>query len=254
MDTFIRLEGLKKSFGDKEILHHVAFSAKKGEILSILGPSGTGKTTLLRCMNLLEVPNEGRLTIGDVSVDFSHMTKAEVQNLRRKSTMVFQFFNLFRNKTVVENVMTGLIYGKKMKKKDAYEIAMTELEKVHMDSFADRYPAELSGGMQQRVGIARALAPHPEVILFDEPTSALDPELVGEVLDTIESIAARGISMIIVTHEMNFARDISSKVLFMNDGYIVEEGKPQDIFYHPQKEQTRSFLHRMLQRELEYAL
>lgn len=127
--------------------------------------------------------------------------------------MVFQFFNLFRNKTVVENVMTGLIYGKKMKKKDAYEIAMTELERVHMDSFAKRYPAELSGGMQQRVGIARALAPHPEVILFDEPTSALDPELVGEVLETIENIAAHGISMIIVTHEMNFARDISSKVL-----------------------------------------
>lgn len=254
MEKFICLDGLKKSFGDREILHHVTFSAKKGEILSILGPSGTGKTTLLRCMNLLEVPHEGTLTIGNVSVDFSHLTKEDVYRLRQKSTMVFQSFNLFRNKTVVENVMTGLIYGKKMKKREAYEIAMTELEKVHMDSFAKRYPAELSGGMQQRVGIARALAPHPDVILFDEPTSALDPELVGEVLDTIADIASSGISMVIVTHEMNFAKEISSKVLFMNHGVIVEEGNPQDIFYHPQKEQTRSFLQRMIQREPEYVV
>ena len=254
MDTLIRLDGLKKSYGNKEILHHVSFSAQKGDVVSILGPSGTGKTTLLRCLNYLEVPNAGTLSIGDVSVDFSHISSHDVTALRKKSTMVFQSFNLFRNKTVVENVMAGLIYGKKMKKKDAYEIAMTELERVHMDRFAKMYPAELSGGMQQRVGIARALAPKPEVIFFDEPTSALDPELVGEVLDTISDIASRGITMVIVTHEMNFAKEISSKVLFMMGGEVVEEGAPKEIFLHPREEKTRVFMRRMLNRESAFAI
>mgnify|MGYP005860188093 CR=1 FL=1 len=242
MNTLIELDGLKKSFGSKEVIHHVSFSAEKGEVISILGPSGTGKTTLLRCLNYLEVPDSGVLRIGDVEVDFSHITKKEVKQLRQKSTMVFQSFNLFRNKTVVENVMTGLIYGKGMKKKDAYEIAMTELEKVHMDSYKDMYPAELSGGMQQRVGIARALAPQPEVILFDEPTSALDPELVGEVLDTISDIAGRGITMIIVTHEMAFARQVASRVVFMENGEIVEQGPAEQIFGAAQQGRTRAFL------------
>ena len=254
MNTLIRLDGLKKSYGNKEILHHVSFSAQKGDVVSILGPSGTGKTTLLRCLNYLEVPNAGTLSIGDVSVDFSHISSSDVTALRKKSTMVFQSFNLFRNKTVVENVMVGLIYGKKMKKKDAYEIAMTELERVHMDRFAKMYPAELSGGMQQRVGIARALAPKPEVIFFDEPTSALDPELVGEVLDTISDIASRGITMVIVTHEMNFAKEISSKVLFMMGGEVVEEGAPKEIFLHPREEKTRAFMRRMLSRESAFAI
>ncbi len=254
MNTLIRLDGLKKSYGNKEILHHVSFSAQKGDVVSILGPSGTGKTTLLRCLNYLEVPNAGTLSIGDVSVDFSHISSSDVTALRKKSTMVFQSFNLFRNKTVVENVMAGLIYGKKMKKKDAYEIAMTELERVHMDRFAKMYPAELSGGMQQRVGIARALAPKPEVIFFDEPTSALDPELVGEVLDTISDIASRGITMVIVTHEMNFAKEISSKVLFMMGGEVVEEGAPKEIFLHPREEKTRAFMRRMLSRESAFAI
>lgn len=254
MNTLIRLDGLKKSYGNKEILHHVSFSAQKGDVVSILGPSGTGKTTLLRCLNYLEVPNAGTLSIGDVSVDFSHISSSDVTALRKKSTMVFQSFNLFRNKTVVENVMAGLIYGKKMKKKDAYEIAMTELERVHMDRFAKMYPAELSGGMQQRVGIARALAPKPEVIFFDEPTSALDPELVGEVLDTISDIASRGITMVIVTHEMNFAKEISSKVLFMMGGEVVEEGAPKEIFLHPREEKTRVFMRRMLSRESAFAI
>ena len=254
MNTLIRLDGLKKSYGNKEILHHVSFSAQKGDVVSILGPSGTGKTTLLRCLNYLEVPNAGTLSIGDVSVDFSHISSSDVTALRKKSTMVFQSFNLFRNKTVVENVMAGLIYGKKMKKKDAYEIAMTELERVHMDRFAKMYPAELSGGMQQRVGIARALAPKPEVIFFDEPTSALDPELVGEVLDTISDIASRGITMVIVTHEMNFAKEISSKVLFMMGGEVVEEGAPKEIFLHPREEKTRAFMRRMLNRESAFAI
>lgn len=254
MNTLIRLDGLKKSYGNKEILHHVSFSAQKGDVVSILGPSGTGKTTLLRCLNYLEVPNAGTLSIGDVSVDFSHISSSDVTALRKKSTMVFQSFNLFRNKTVVENVMAGLIYGKKMKKKDAYEIAMTELERVHMDRFAKMYPAELSGGMQQRVGIARALAPKPEVIFFDEPTSALDPELVGEVLDTISDIASRGITMVIVTHEMNFAKEISSKALFMMGGEVVEEGAPKEIFLHPREEKTRVFMRRMLNRESAFAI
>ena len=254
MNTLIRLDGLKKSYGNKDILHHVSFSAQKGDVVSILGPSGTGKTTLLRCLNYLEVPNAGTLSIGDVSVDFSHISSSDVTALRKKSTMVFQSFNLFRNKTVVENVMAGLIYGKKMKKKDAYEIAMTELERVHMDRFAKMYPAELSGGMQQRVGIARALAPKPEVIFFDEPTSALDPELVGEVLDTISDIASRGITMVIVNHEMNFAKEISSKALFMMGGEVVEEGAPKEIFLHPREEKTRVFMRRMLNRESAFAI
>ena len=242
MNTLIELDGLKKSFGSKEVIHHVSFSAEKGEVISILGPSGTGKTTLLRCLNYLEVPDSGVLRIGDVEVDFSHITKKEVKQLRQKSTMVFQSFNLFRNKTVVENVMTGLIYGKGMKKKDAYEIAMTELEKVHMDSYKDMYPAELSGGMQQRVGIARALAPQPEVILFDEPTSALDPELVGEVLDTISDIAGRGITMIIVTHEMNFAREVGDRVVFMHQGKVWEQGDSKTLFANPQTTELKQFI------------
>lgn len=247
----IVLDGLKKSFGKKEVLHQISFQAEKGDVISVLGPSGTGKTTMLRCLNYLEQPDAGTLAIGDVSVDFSRITKAEILRLRRQSTMVFQSFNLFRNHTVLENVMDGLVYGKGMGKSEARDIAMEELARVHMAHAADLYPSELSGGMQQRVGIARALAPRPEVILFDEPTSALDPELVGEVLDAIQQVADMGITMIIVTHEMHFAEEISTKVLFMSDGYIVEEGRPADIFRHPKEEKTQVFLRRMLKRERE---
>ncbi len=241
----IALSGLKKSFGGKEVLHHISFTAEKGDVVAVLGPSGTGKTTMLRCLNYLEAPNAGTLTIGDVSVDFSRISKEEILRLRRQSTMVFQSFNLFRNHTVLENVMDGLVYGKGMAADAAKEIAMEELSRVHMADAADLYPQALSGGMQQRVGIARAIAPRPDVILFDEPTSALDPELVGEVLDTIKDVASLGITMIIVTHEMHFAREIATKVLFMSDGLIEEEGTPEDIFVHPQKEKTRAFLKRM---------
>ncbi len=241
----IALSGLKKSFGGKEVLHHISFTAEKGDVVAVLGPSGTGKTTMLRCLNYLEAPDAGTLTIGDVSVDFSRISKEEILRLRRQSTMVFQSFNLFRNHTVLENVMDGLVYGKGMAADAAKEIAMEELSRVHMADAADLYPQALSGGMQQRVGIARAIAPRPDVILFDEPTSALDPELVGEVLDTIKDVASLGITMIIVTHEMHFAREIATKVLFMSDGLIEEEGTPEDIFVHPQKEKTRAFLKRM---------
>lgn len=249
MSLVLRAEHIRKSFGNVEVLKDINLSVEKGSVVSILGPSGTGKTTFLRCLNYLEKPEAGKLTISDVSVDFSHISKKDVQRLRRKSTMVFQQFNLFRNKTVLENVTEGLIYGYGKPKKEAVEIAMKELERVHMADYAKMYPSELSGGMQQRVGIARALAPRPDVILFDEPTSALDPELVGEVLDTIASVATLGITMIIVTHEMHFAQEVSSKVVFMSHGEVVEEGSPDEIFVHPKEEKTRQFLQRMLKRE-----
>lgn len=249
MSLVLKAEHIRKSFGNVEVLKNINLSVEKGSVVSILGPSGTGKTTFLRCLNYLEKPDAGKLTISDVSVDFSHISKKDVQNLRRKSTMVFQQFNLFRNKTVLENVTEGLIYGYGKPKKEAVEIAMKELERVHMADYAKMYPSELSGGMQQRVGIARALAPRPDVILFDEPTSALDPELVGEVLDTIASVATLGITMIIVTHEMHFAQEVSSKVVFMSHGEVVEEGSPDEIFVHPKEEKTRQFLQRMLKRE-----
>ena len=249
MSLVLKAEHIRKSFGNVEVLKDINLSVEKGSVVSILGPSGIGKTTFLRCLNYLEKPDAGKLTISDVSVDFSHISKKDVQNLRRKSTMVFQQFNLFRNKTVLENVTEGLIYGYGKPKKEAVEIAMKELERVHMADYAKMYPSELSGGMQQRVGIARALAPRPDVILFDEPTSALDPELVGEVLDTIASVATLGITMIIVTHEMHFAQEVSSKVVFMSHGEVVEEGSPDEIFVHPKEEKTRQFLQRMLKRE-----
>lgn len=249
MSLVLKAEHIRKSFGNVEVLKDINLSVEKGSVVSILGPSGTGKTTFLRCLNYLEKPDAGKLTISDVSVDFSHISKKDVQRLRRKSTMVFQQFNLFRNKTVLENVTEGLIYGYGKPKKEAVEIAMKELERVHMADYAKMYPSELSGGMQQRVGIARALAPRPDVILFDEPTSALDPELVGEVLDTIASVATLGITMIIVTHEMHFAQEVSSKVIFMSHGEVVEEGSPDEIFVHPKEEKTRQFLQRMLKRE-----
>lgn len=249
MSLVLRAEHIRKSFGNVEVLKDINLSVEKGSVVSILGPSGTGKTTFLRCLNYLERPEAGKLTISDVSVDFSHISKKDIQRLRRKSTMVFQQFNLFRNKTVLENVTEGLIYGYGKPKKEAVEIAMKELERVHMADYAKMYPSELSGGMQQRVGIARALAPRPDVILFDEPTSALDPELVGEVLDTIASVATLGITMIIVTHEMHFAQEVSSKVVFMSHGEVVEEGSPDEIFVHPKEEKTRQFLQRMLKRE-----
>lgn len=249
MSLVLKAEHIRKSFGNVEVLKDINLSVEKGSVVSILGPSGTGKTTFLRCLNYLEKPEAGKLTISDVSVDFSHISKKDIQRLRRKSTMVFQQFNLFRNKTVLENVTEGLIYGYGKPKKEAVEIAMKELERVHMADYAKMYPSELSGGMQQRVGIARALAPRPDVILFDEPTSALDPELVGEVLDTIASVATLGITMIIVTHEMHFAQEVSSKVVFMSHGEVVEEGSPDEIFVHPKEEKTQQFLQRMLKRE-----
>lgn len=196
MSRILTAEHIRKSFGNHTVLKDINLNVEKGDVVSILGPSGTGKTTFLRCLNYLEQPDSGKLTIDDVSVDFSKISKDEVKRLRRKSTMVFQQFNLFRNKNVLENITEGLIYGYGKSASEAKDIAMEELKRVHMEDYAKMYPSELSGGMQQRVGIARALAPRPDVILFDEPTSALDPELVGEVLDTIAEVATLGITMI----------------------------------------------------------
>ena len=244
--VLFEIKQLCKSFGPTKVLDHIDATIRQGEVVVIVGPSGSGKSTFLRSLNLLEMP-----TSGEILFEGKEITdpKSNLNQYRQKIGMVFQQFNLFRNKNVLENITEGLIYGYGKTKKEAEEIAMEELSRVRMTDYAHMYPSELSGGMQQRVGIARALAPKPDVILFDEPTSALDPELVGEVLDTIASVATLGITMIIVTHEMHFAQDISTKAVFMSDGLIVEEGHPKEFFSHPKEEQTRAFLRRMLKRE-----
>ncbi|HEY2494536.1 MAG TPA: amino acid ABC transporter ATP-binding protein [Paenibacillus sp.] len=241
----IRLTNISKSFGKNQVLHHINLTVDKGEVVVILGPSGSGKTTLLRCINYLEKPSEGQIDIGDFSLDYKQASKKDIHSLRQKSAMVFQHYNLFKHKTVLENVMEGLVVVQKLSKEEAKQKSVQMLEKVGLGAKLDAFPSQLSGGQQQRVGIARALALNPEVILFDEPTSALDPELVGEVLDVIRKIAKEGITMIVVTHEMGFARDVSNHVVFMDGGVIVEEGRPQDIFGSPKEERTKQFLKRI---------
>ena len=241
----IKLTGITKSFGRNHVLKGIDLHVNKGEVVVILGPSGSGKTTLLRCINYLERPSDGRIVIGDSIVDCKRAGKQDILKLRRKSAMVFQQYNLFKHKTALENVMEGLVIVQKRPKEEARERSVSVLEKVGLGSKLDAYPSELSGGQQQRVGIARALALEPEVILFDEPTSALDPELVGEVLEVIRKIAKEGITMIVVTHEMGFARDVSNHVVFMDGGVIVEEGTPKEIFSSPKEERTKQFLKRI---------
>ncbi|MUT67201.1 amino acid ABC transporter ATP-binding protein [Paenibacillus sp. NEAU-GSW1] len=241
----IKLKRVSKSFGKNNVLQDISLTVEKGEVVAILGPSGSGKTTLLRCINYLEKPNDGSIVIGDFSVDFKHPVKKDIHKLRQKSAMVFQHYNLFKHKTALENVMEGLVIVQKLSKEEARKRSVEVLEKVGLASKLDAYPSQLSGGQQQRVGIARALALNPEVILFDEPTSALDPELVGEVLDVIRKIANEGITMIVVTHEMSFARDVAGRVVFMDGGVIVEEGKPNEVFGAPKEERTKQFLKRI---------
>lgn len=238
----LKLQNIHKSFGKEDILKGISLEVKAGEVVSILGPSGSGKTTLLRCINFLERPELGTIQIGEFQLDALTPSKKEILTLRRKTAMVFQQYNLFQNKNVLENVMEGLIVVKKVPKEEAKKKSLAVLEKVGLANKADSYPVQLSGGQQQRVGIARALALDPEVILFDEPTSALDPELVGEVLDVIRKISKEGVTMIIVTHEMAFARDISNHIVFMENGYIVEEGSPKQLFFEPQQERTKAFI------------
>lgn len=238
----IKVSGLRKKFHDLEVLHGIDLEIGKGEVVAIIGPSGSGKSTLLRCLNLLEVPEEGTIAIDDASVNLRELTKKDMHRLRQKSAMVFQNYNLFKNKTSLQNVIESLIVAKKMKEGEARAIGERLLEQVGLSGKSDNYPSTLSGGQQQRVGIARALAVDPYVILFDEPTSALDPELVGEVLNVIRQLADKHTTMIIVTHEMSFAREVADRVIFMADGAIIEQGLPEDIFNNPQNERTRKFL------------
>ena len=241
----IQLKNIHKSFGVNEVLKGINLIVNKGDIISILGPSGSGKTTLLRCINFLDKATDGTVTIDDLTVQVKNASKKDIIELRKKTAMVFQNYNLFQHKTVLQNIIEGPVIVQKRNEKEAKAQAMELLRKIGLEHKAAAYPSELSGGQQQRVGIARALAMNPEVILFDEPTSALDPELVGEVLDVIRKIARDGITMVIVTHEMDFAREISNHIVFMDGGVVVEEGTPTAIFNTPKHDRTRQFLKRL---------
>ncbi len=238
----IKINNLKKKFGNDEILKGINLELKKGEVVVMIGPSGSGKSTFLRCLNYLEVPTSGQIQIGDLKVEVDKVSKKDIHNLRSKSAMVFQNYNLFNNKTVIENVTEALIVVKKIDKKEANNIASKALKKVGLLEKKDVYPKTLSGGQKQRVSIARAIAINPEVILFDEPTSALDPELVSEVLAVIKDLAKEHMTMIIVTHEMRFAKDVGDRIVFMENGVIVEEGTPEDKITKPKKYITREFI------------
>lgn len=245
----LKLENIHKKFGDNEVLKGVDIEIKKGDVVVILGPSGSGKTTLLRCINFLEKADQGTAFYDGEKVDLPTASKRTIQKIRKKIAFVFQNYNLFQHKTALENVTEGLIIGRKVPKKEAIKIAKEALDRVGLSDKYDAYPSELSGGQQQRVGIARAVALNPDIILFDEPTSALDPELVGEVLQVMKDIARTGITMLVVTHEMNFAKDVANKVIFMDGGVVVEEGTPDEIFIHPKEERTQQFLKRVLPEE-----
>lgn len=238
----IELKGIYKRFGDLHVLKGVDLSMAKGEVVSIIGSSGAGKSTLLRCLNYLERPDKGVITLDDVSVNAEYVTKADIFKLRRNTAMVFQCFNLFKNKSVLNNITEGLIVAQKMRKQEAIEIALNVLEQVGLLDKKDSYPCNLSGGQQQRVAIGRALALNPKILLFDEPTSALDPELVNEVLELIKQLAEQHKTMLIVTHEINFARNVSDRVCFMDNGIILESGQAKDVIDHPQQERTKQFL------------
>ncbi|MDR3171486.1 MAG: amino acid ABC transporter ATP-binding protein [Treponema sp.] len=249
----LEIRDLWKSYGTKTILHGLTMSVKEGRVISLIGPSGSGKTTLLRCINFLEKSDSGSIRIDDLSADLSKVSAAQKMALRRKTAMVFQNYALFLNNSVGQNVMEGLIVSKKMPKEKARAIALDMLDKVGLKSRFESKPFELSGGQQQRVGIARALALNPKVILFDEPTSALDPETVNEILDVIKCVAQSGVTMLIVTHEMMFAYDIATQVIFMDKGEIVEQGEAKELFDAPREERTKQFLLRFnLARDSEY--
>lgn len=238
----LKIEKLYKAFGSNEVLKGIDLTVNPGEVVAILGPSGSGKTTLLRCISYLEKADAGMVSLGKQMLDLSNSKSKEIHELRMNMGFVFQNFNLFRNMTAIQNVMEGLTTARKYSKPDAENIANQMLAKVGMSDKANFYPDELSGGQQQRVAIARAIAPNPEVILFDEPTSALDPELTFEVLDVITKLANEGTTMVIVTHEIEFAKNVASRIIFMEDGNIVEEGTSEKIFNNPDKERTKQFL------------
>ncbi|SDK28033.1 amino acid ABC transporter ATP-binding protein [Sediminibacillus albus] len=245
---FLSIKGLAKAFGELEVLKDIDVSLEKGKVLSIIGPSGSGKTTLLRCLNALEQPSRGVFSFEDgLVLDFEKkISKQDWLRLRRKSGMVFQSYNLFPHKTALENVTEGPIIVQKRDKTEVQEMAERLLDKVGLKDKMHLYPHQLSGGQQQRVGIARALAIEPELMLFDEPTSALDPELIGEVLGVIKDLANEGWTMVIVTHELHFAEQVSDEVVFMDGGYIVEKGVPEKVLKSPQEKRTQQFLQRIL--------
>lgn len=240
--ALLEAQGVRKSFGQTEVLHGIDLSVERGDVVAILGPSGSGKTTLLRCLNFLERADAGELTFAGLTIDLARASRRQIADVRRRTGFVFQTFNLFRNKTVLGNVTEGLVVARGMPKTQAEEIARSCLAEVGMEDRADSWPRELSGGQQQRVAIARALATNPDVIMFDEPTSALDPELTGEVLSVMQRLASERMTMLVVTHEMGFARDVSNKVVFMEDGGVVAQASSQDFFAHPANERVRSFL------------
>ncbi|MCL1794094.1 MAG: amino acid ABC transporter ATP-binding protein [Oscillospiraceae bacterium] len=244
--SVLEIKGLVKNFGENEILKGIDFSIKKGEVVCVIGASGSGKSTLLRCINLLEIPTAGTIMFHGENIA---ATKNPPAMLRAKMGMVFQQFNLFNNLTVLGNCIVGQTKVLGRKKAQAKETAMQYLEKVGMAGYINAKPDQISGGQKQRVAIARALSMEPEALLFDEPTSALDPEMVGEVLKVIRDLAESGLTMIIVTHEMDFAREVADRVIFMADGVIVEEASPENIFGNPKQEKTRTFLTRILKRE-----
>ena len=238
----LTIRNVNKQFDGTPVLNNVSLSVNKGDVIAIIGQSGGGKTTLLRCMNFLETADSGEMEFDGACFDLRHISARQIVRIRRKTAFVFQGYNLFRNKTALQNVMLGLTVARKMPKKQAEEIARAALEKVGLAEKAASYPNALSGGQQQRVAIARALALHPDILCFDEPTSALDPELTGEVLKVLRDLADRKTTMIIVTHEMHFARDVADRILFMDGGVVVEEGPAKQLIDHPREERTRQFL------------
>ena len=238
----IDIKGLKKAFGENEVLKGIDLSIEAKEVVVIIGPSGSGKSTLLRCMNYLEQPTAGLVTVDGIPLD----GEAHINKVREEVGMVFQRFNLFPHMTVLENIMLAPMKVKKIAKAEAEKTARELLSRVGLAEKADSYPPQLSGGQQQRVAIARALAMHPKVMLFDEPTSALDPEMVGEVLDVMRSLAKEGMTMVIVTHEMGFAREVGDRLLFVDEGRIIEQGVPKEVFEHPKEERTKLFLSKVL--------
>lgn len=237
----IEIKKLYKSYGNNEVLRGIDQTVSESEVLCIVGPSGSGKSTMLRCINLLEIP-----TSGEVFIDGELVTNQNINEIRTKMGMVFQNFNLFPHMTVLENVTCAPINVKGMSKAEAEARAMELLTRVGLDNKANAYPRSLSGGQQQRVAIARALAMDPEIMLFDEPTSALDPEMVGEVLDVMKDLAKEGLAMIVVTHEMGFAKEVADKVIFMDEGVIVEQGTPEEVLVNPSEERTKNFLSKVL--------
>lgn len=239
----IQVFNLDKKFGELHVLKNIDEHIKQGEVVVIIGPSGSGKSTFLRCLNLLEHPTNGEIIFEGISItDKSN----DVNKLREKMGMVFQQFNLFPHKTVLENITLAPIYVKNLKREEAEKIAINLLKRIGLEDKADSYPIQLSGGQKQRIAIARALAMSPDVMLFDEPTSALDPEMVGEVLDVMKELANEGMTMVVVTHEMGFAKEVATRVLFMDDGKIVEQGTPKEIFESPKNPRTKDFLAKVL--------